>query len=147
MSRIRSIHPGILTDEAFMRLTVECPLAIALLVGLWMEADDSGAFEWKPLTIKARIVPAAQTNVGELLDALARNNFIKAFAIDGRQYGVVRNFVKYQRPKNRSRSIPSARRCACTRVLRTASEARRCRALNRPDFRTSSEPVLHRSGS
>ena len=72
MARIRSVHPGLLTDEAFMTLTVESPLAIPLLVGLWMEADDAGTFEWKPLTLKARILPAITQNISELLDVLSK---------------------------------------------------------------------------
>jgi len=100
MARIRSIHPGILTDETFMTLTVESPLAIALMIGLWMEADDSGTFEWKPITLKARCLPAANVDVGELLDALQLVGMVKRFEVDGKPYGVIRNFVKYQRPKD-----------------------------------------------
>jgi hypothetical protein len=99
MARIRSIHPAILTDEAFMTLTVERPLAIALLIGLWMEADDAGTFEWKPLTLKARILAAASDDIADLLAALVRNHFVRSFELNGRQYGVIRNFVKFQRPK------------------------------------------------
>src|SRR5271170_1684860 len=100
MARIRSIHPGLLTDEAFMALTVERPLAIALLIGLWMEADDAGTFEWKPLTIKARVLPATSDSVADLLAVLARLNFIKRYDFDGKSFGIVRNFAKYQRPKS-----------------------------------------------
>lgn len=99
MARIRSVHPGLLTDEAFMQLTLDCPLAVTLLIGLWMEADDAGAFEWKPLTLKARILPVAPVRLDDLLDALARGDFIRRFEIGGRAFGVVRNFVKFQRPK------------------------------------------------
>lgn len=107
MARIRSIHPGILTDESFMMLTVESPLAIALMLGLWMEADDAGTFEWKPITLKARCLPAANTNVSDLLDALQSVEMVKRFEIDGKPYGVVRNFVKYQRPKDPKCTHPS----------------------------------------
>jgi len=100
MARIRSIHPGILTDESFMTLTVESPLAIALMIGLWMEADDAGTFEWKPITLKARCLPAANTNVSDLLDALQSVEMVKRFEIDGKPYGVIRNFIKYQRPRD-----------------------------------------------
>ena len=100
MARIRSVHPGLLTDEAFMTLTVESPLAIPLLVGLWMEADDAGTFEWKPLTLKARILPAITQNISELLDVLSKLNFIRSFEIEGKSLGVIRNFVKFQRPKS-----------------------------------------------
>ncbi len=107
MARIRSIHPGILTDESFMTLTVENPLAIALMIGLWMEADDAGTFEWKPITLKARCLPAANTNVSDLLDALQSVEMVKRFEIDGKPYGVIRNFVKYQRPKDPKCTHPS----------------------------------------
>ena len=70
MSRIRSIHPAILTDEEFMPLTVERPIAIALLVGLWIQADDAGVFEWKPLTLKAQILPAITDDFASMLDVL-----------------------------------------------------------------------------
>jgi hypothetical protein len=82
-----------------MGLTVECPLAIPLLLGLWAEADDSGSFEWKPLTLKARVLPAATCDTLALLAVLVAANFIMRFEIDGRPVGVIRNFVKFQRPK------------------------------------------------
>ena len=51
MSRIRSIHPGLFTDEAFMEASIPARM---LIMGLWCEAWDDGVFEIKPLTIKAR---------------------------------------------------------------------------------------------
>ena len=102
MARIRSVHPGLLTDEAFMQLTLDCPLAVTLLIGLWMEADDAGAFEWKPLTLKARILPAAPVKLDDMLEALTRGKFVRRFEIGGKPFGVIRNFVKYQRPKTPS---------------------------------------------
>ena len=107
MSRIRSIHPPILTDEAFMALTVERPLAIALLIGLWMEFDDAGVFEWKPLTLKARILPAITDDISPMLDALVQHGFIRSFDVGGKLYGVVRNFVKFQRPKKPKDTHPA----------------------------------------
>ena len=100
MSRIRSIHPGILTDESFMALTVECPLAVAMLIGIWMDADDSGVFEWKPFSLKAKILPAVMVDTTTLLAALIQHKFIKSFEVNSKQYGVVRNFVRFQRPKS-----------------------------------------------
>jgi hypothetical protein len=99
MARIRSIHPGLFTDEAFLELTRACPAAIPLLLGLWCEADDAGSFAWKPNTLKARILPVAPVVIEELLGALLALNFIRKFEIDGQTIGVVRNFVKFQRPK------------------------------------------------
>lgn len=96
MARIRSIHPGLFTDEAF----VSCgPLARLLAIGLWTEADDQGVFEWKPIMIKMRLFPADSIDVATMLDELATNNLIKKFQSGGREYGAVRNFRKFQRPK------------------------------------------------
>ncbi|CAH1661927.1 hypothetical protein CHELA1G11_12007 [Hyphomicrobiales bacterium] len=108
MARIRSIHPGLLTDEAFMELTVEAPLAIALLLGLWMEADDAGVFEWKKLTIKARVLPAPAFDIDCLLNVLAEKSFIRRFDFGEKSFGVVRNFVRFQRPKDPKEIHPNS---------------------------------------
>ncbi|MFC4169572.1 hypothetical protein [Teichococcus aestuarii] len=99
MSRIRSLHPGFYTDEAVMQLTQEAPLAILLLQGLWNEADDRGVFEVKPLTLKAKILPVVDADVPAFLVLLERLNCIRRFTAEGRAYGAVRNFCRYQRPK------------------------------------------------
>ena len=96
MARIRSIHPGLFTDEAFMSAS---PHARTLLIGLWCEADDLGLFEWKPLTLKARILPADNIDLATLLDELVSLGCIKQFEIAGRALGAVRNFRKFQRPQ------------------------------------------------
>lgn len=99
MARIRSIHPGLFTDEEFMALTMETPLACVLLTGIWCECDDDGVFDWKVLTLKARYLPVADADVEGLLKALEDKRFIQAFEKDGKPLGAVRNFRKYQRPK------------------------------------------------
>lgn len=96
MSRIRSIHPGLFTDEAFVSLSAP---AQVLWIGLWCEADDQGVFEWKPLTLKMRLMPASSESVDPLLQELLEAGCIARFEA-GRSYGVVRNFVKHQRPKS-----------------------------------------------
>jgi len=96
MSRIRSIHPGLWTDEAFMALS---PHARLLIIGIWTEAHDDGVFEWKPLTLKARIFPVDGVDVSALLDELVAGNFVRREEAGGRQVGLVRNFRQFQRPK------------------------------------------------
>ena len=98
MSRIRSVHPGLWTDESFMGLTVAAPHACLVLIGLWNEADDSGVFEWKPLTLKAKILPAAMVDVVELLAILLAEGFIVSFDDSARTYGAIHNFRRFQRP-------------------------------------------------
>lgn len=96
MSRIRSLHPGLFTDEQYMALSFP---ARELIKGIWCECDDQGAFEWKPLTLKAKIMPADAVDMPALLDELVRGKFVTKYDYDGRSYGAVRNFRRFQRPK------------------------------------------------
>lgn len=96
MARIRSIHPGLFTDEAFVSLS---PAAQVLWIGLWCEADDQGVFEWKPTTLKMRVLPATTEAIDPLLDEIERANCVRVYSVQGRPYGVIRNFVRHQRPK------------------------------------------------
>jgi hypothetical protein len=97
MARIRSVHPALFTDESFVSLSDSAQI---IWIGLWCEADDQGVFEWKPLTLKMRIRPAATYELEPILSELEEANCIKSFEIDGRRNGVVRNFAKHQRPKS-----------------------------------------------
>lgn len=103
MSRIRSVHPGLFTDEAFMAAS---PHARMFLIGLWCECDDQGVFEWKPLTLKARLLPADAVAVADLLTELSDLGFIRRFEVGEKAYGAVRNFRKYQRPQKPNAHFP-----------------------------------------
>jgi len=96
MARIRSIHPGLFTDEAFAMLSSD---AQVFLIGIWTEADDRGVFEWKPVTLRMRLRPSKDGDVTHLLDELTAVNSVKRFTVDGRSYGAIRNFRKWQRPE------------------------------------------------
>lgn len=96
MARIRSVHPGLWTDESFVSVS---PLARLLAIGLWNECDDQGAFDWKPITLKMRLLPADNVDMAALLTELEGANIIKSYEHEGRKLGLVRNFVRYQRPK------------------------------------------------
>lgn len=96
MARIRSVHPGLFTDEAFMGLSSDAQI---FLIGLYTESDDQGIFEWKPVTLRARLRPAKDGSVDAILAELQTNNCVLQYEMSGRKYGAVRNFRKYQRPK------------------------------------------------
>lgn len=96
MSRIRSIHPGLWTDEDFVTLS---PLARLLYMGIWNECDDKGIFEWKPLTLKMRLLPGDNADVAQLLAEIEAIGAVRRYEIAGKAYGAVRNFCKFQRPK------------------------------------------------
>lgn len=103
MARIRSVHPGLWTDESFVSAS---PLARLLWIGLWGEADDHGVFEWKPLALKMRLAPADGVDMTALLDELESADLIRSFSAEGRRYGAVRNFQKWQSPKKPSYKHP-----------------------------------------
>ncbi len=99
MPRIRSIHPPIFSDEAFVSCSITARL---LVIGLWTEADDKGVFEWKPLSLKMRIFPADAFDIDMMsgwLAELSAANIVRRFEVDGKSYGAIRNFRKYQRPQ------------------------------------------------
>src|SRR6185312_6393220 len=96
MARIRSVHPELFTDEQFCSLSQAGRL---LCIGIWTQCDDHGVFEWKPFNMKIVLAPVDNVNIAELLDDLVRANCIKRFEVEGKAYGAVRNFCRYQRPK------------------------------------------------
>lgn len=96
MARIRSIHPGIWTDPEFVSLSRDARL---LFIGIWNEADDQGVFVWQPIQIKMRLAPADNVDVGALLAEMEAAGRVLRFTASGRDYGAVRNFQRYQRPK------------------------------------------------
>lgn len=103
MARIRSIHPGLWTDEKFVSVS---PMARLLFMGIWNECDDAGSFEWSPLKLKMRLLPADNADVVSLLAELEGVGCIMKYEIDGREYGAVRNFVQFQRPKKPNQTYP-----------------------------------------
>jgi hypothetical protein len=99
MARIRSVHPGLTSDEAYMSMSMT---AKAAWTPLWMQCDDHGIFEWKPIVLKALIFPADNVDFAAVLSELEKLGCVRRLDIQGRPHGVVRNFAKYQRPKNPS---------------------------------------------
>lgn len=96
MARIRSTHPGQWNDDDFL----ECS-AFARLLALALRnfSDDNGIFEWKPKQIKRNCLPADSCDVLPLLSELAEHNQVRKFTVDGKDYGAIRNFRPWQRPK------------------------------------------------
>ena len=96
MARIRSVHPGQWTAGDFL----ECsPLARLLAVALRNFSDDNGIFRWKPKTIKAECLPGDDCAIAPLLDELLLHGQIKKYEAGGKEYGIVVDFLQWQRPK------------------------------------------------
>jgi hypothetical protein len=102
MARIRSIHPGIWTDEAFVEMSRDARL---FLIGIWNEADDCGLIEWRPTRLKMRLAPADQLDAEAIMEELVSFGFLVRFTRGGKEYAAVKNFRKFQRPKNPSAPI------------------------------------------
>ncbi|WP_051657161.1 hypothetical protein [Acidiphilium angustum] len=103
MARIRSVHPGLFTDESFIELSDSAQI---FFIGLWTEADDQGIFEWKPATLKLRLRGATTTPVDALLTELKNLDCVRPFSVGGKNYGAVRNFQRFQRPKKPNKIHP-----------------------------------------
>lgn len=95
MARIRSVHPSLFTDESWVSCS---PLARILYIGLWTDADDQGVFEWRPLQLKMRLLPADTADASALLAELAGVGLICQFDA-GQSFGAIREFRKFQRPQ------------------------------------------------
>lgn len=96
MARIRSVHPSLFTDEAWVSCS---PLARVLYIGLMTDADDQGLFEWKPLQIRMRLLPGDNADVAGLLAELVTANLIAELESGGKRLGAIRYFRRFQRPK------------------------------------------------
>jgi len=96
MARIRSLLPGVYTDEAWSSVSIP---ARWLAGGILTEADDNGVFEWKPLQLKMRIYPADNVDIVALLAELEAAGIVRRFEADGKALGALKNFCKYQRPR------------------------------------------------
>lgn len=109
MARIRSVHPSLFTDESWVSCS---PLARILYIGLWTDADDQGLFEWKPLQIKMRLLPGDAGEVVSMLAELEGVGLICAYEVDGKRYGAIANFRKFQRPQKPNAIHPLAENIA-----------------------------------
>lgn len=96
MARIRSFHPSTHTNPDWVSCSA---MARLLCIGIWTDADDQGVFEWNPLQLKMRLLPADTVDMAELLAELAQAGLIAQFVHGGRSYGAIKDFRKYQRPK------------------------------------------------
>ena len=103
MARIRSIHPGLFTDELYMALSMA---GKAVWPGLWTEADDHGVFEWKPLSLKARLMPCADIDIATTLGEYEALGLVIKFSEGEKAYGVIKGFCHWQRPKKPLNRFP-----------------------------------------
>jgi hypothetical protein len=71
------------------------PLRLAF-AGLWTQADRRGVFPWKPRELQLAVLPYDRVSMGAVLEALAAGGFIRAYDVDGRTYGYIPSFGRWQ---------------------------------------------------
>lgn len=133
MARIRSLHPGQWTDDDFVSCSA---FARLLALGLRNEADDNGIFEWNPTKLKMRILPADNADVPALLAELEGTRQVLKYSAMGKQYGMIRSFTRFQRPKKPTFQYPIP-----SEPLPNGYE------LSKAYSSTSSEPVPNQYGN
>jgi hypothetical protein len=71
------------------------PLRLAF-AGLWTQADRRGVFTWKPRELKLAILPYDPADFSAVLTSLENAGFVIRYEQDGRQYGVIPSFSRWQ---------------------------------------------------
>lgn len=98
MARTRFIKPEFFLDEEL----AECgPHAHLLFAALWCHCDKEGRMVFRPTKIKAKCLPFYDVDVEELVYKLEEFGFVQRYGVDGKEYLLVRNFVKHQKPHHR----------------------------------------------
>lgn len=98
MSRIRNVKPEFYSHEELQDMETEHPELHPMLVfsGLWTQCEWSGVFSWSVRKLKISILPFLEFDMGKSLEYLAEHGFIKKFSRNGKDYGYVYNFTRYQ---------------------------------------------------
>jgi hypothetical protein len=95
MARIRTIKPDFFFDEKITELDHKARLAF---IGLWCYADKEGKMEDKPKVLKAKLFPYENIDFDKILTALADVNMISRYVVEGKNFLIINNFQKHQRP-------------------------------------------------
>lgn len=95
MARIRTIKPDFFFDEKITELDHKARLAF---IGLWCYADKEGKMEDKPKVLKAKLFPYENIDFDKILTVLADVNMISRYAVEGKNFLIINNFQKHQRP-------------------------------------------------
>ena len=109
--RARNIKPGFFKSDT---LGACSPLARLLYQGLWCLADHEGRLRYRPLRLKAEILPYddvdASTLLAELVAADSEEPLVIEYGGSGAEpkYLWLPNFKTHQNPTSKERAKPSA---------------------------------------
>lgn len=103
--RARNLKPGFFTNEQLANCQ---PLARILYQGLWCLADRAGKMEYRPLKIKAAILPFDSCDTEKLIGELESQKLVKRYEVEGQQFLIIPKFTRHQTPhfKEKESEIP-----------------------------------------
>ena len=94
MPRIRAIKPMFFKNEILAELP---PLTRLLFVGLWGLADRRGRLEYRPKFIKVEVLPYDECDIENMLETLAKKDFLRIYERKRKKIIWIVNFEKHQR--------------------------------------------------
>lgn len=127
MGRIRTVKPEFFLHDDLYRLELETGLPVRIAyVGLWTQADREGRFKWKPLPLKAAILPYDNVDFEALLCALAEWGFVECYTDEHKLYGRIPSFHDHQSVNQREAEskLPDPAGCRKISELTRAGNAR-----------------------
>ncbi len=109
MARIRTVKPEFMRHEKLQDLEVANPgsCVMLLFVGLWMQCDKNGVFEYKPRQLKLDILPFIEYDIVASLLLLSEAKIISLLVHDDKAYGFIPSFKKHQRIGGKEAQDPS----------------------------------------
>lgn len=97
MPRKRIVSPQFFTHDQLYEAEQHAGLPLRLaFAGLWTQADRRGVFPWKPLQLKLAILPFDLVDFAAVLAALEAAGFVRSYVVEGRRYGVIPSFKRWQ---------------------------------------------------
>lgn len=98
MPRIRSLKYEYFINEDLAQISLEARL---LGLGITTLADREGRLEDRPLRIKVLLFPYHEVDVDAAINELQTAGFLERYAIEGKRYIRIVNFLRHQKPHPR----------------------------------------------
>lgn len=109
MARKRLVAPEFFTHGELYDAEASSGLPLRLaFAGLWTASDRRGVFAWQPRVLKLAILPYDPVDFNAVLAALERAGFIERYVVDGKEYGSIPSFAKWQtfHPHEKASKLP-----------------------------------------
>ena len=97
MARKRIVSPEFFTHRGLYRAErkYKLPLRVAF-AGLWGQSDRRGIFRWDADALQVAVLPFDRCEMVDVLAALSEAGFIAKYEVDGREYGFIPTFARWQ---------------------------------------------------